>query len=69
MPEEVAQRLDAAGLRAAYDTRPAYQRNDDLGWIMHAKRDETCDKRPSRMTDERARGGLCMKRRWTGGRS
>ncbi|MEZ5721721.1 MAG: YdeI/OmpD-associated family protein [Paracoccaceae bacterium] len=37
MPDDVAARLDAAGLRAAYDARPPYQRNDYLGWIARAE--------------------------------
>ncbi|MEJ2036021.1 MAG: YdeI/OmpD-associated family protein [Maritimibacter sp.] len=45
MPDEIAARLEDAGLRAAYDARPAYQRNDYLGWIARAKRPETREKR------------------------
>jgi [protein-PII] uridylyltransferase len=33
------------GLRAAYDARPPYQRNDYLGWINRAKQDDTRQKR------------------------
>ena len=45
MPEDIAARLDAAGLAAAYAARPPYQRNDYLGWIARAKRPETRAKR------------------------
>ena len=31
MPDDVAEALDARGLRAAFDARPAYQRNDWMG--------------------------------------
>ena len=69
MPDDIAARLDAAGLRAAYDARPPYQRNDYLGWIARAKRDETREKRIAQMLDELADGGLYMKMAWKGGRS
>ena len=49
MPDDIASRLDAAGLRAAYDARPPYQRNDYLGWIARAKRPETREKRLAQM--------------------
>ena len=45
MPEDVADRLSAAGLRAAYDARPPYQRNDYLSWIDRARRPGTREKR------------------------
>lgn len=64
MPEDIAQRLDTAGLRAAYDARPAYQRNDYLGWIGRAKRAETREKRLVQMLDELKGGRLYMKMVW-----
>ena len=60
MPEDIAARLDAAGLRAAYDARPPYQRNDYLGWIANAKRPETREKRIRQMLDELRQGGVYM---------
>lgn len=60
MPEDIAARLDAAELRAAYDARPPYQRNDYLGWIERAKRSETRQKRIDQMIDELRRGGVYM---------
>lgn len=66
MPPEIAARLDAAGLRAAYEARPAYQRNDYLGWIARAKRPDTREKRIARMIEELGRGGVYMNMDWRG---
>ncbi len=60
MPDDVAAELEEAGLRAAYDERPPYQRNDYLGWIGGAKRPETRHKRIGQMLDELERGGVYM---------
>lgn len=68
MPDDIASRLDAAGLRAAYDARPPYQRNDYLGWIARAKRPETRGKRLAQMLDELRAGDVYMKMAWGGGR-
>jgi uncharacterized protein YdeI (YjbR/CyaY-like superfamily) len=51
---------------AAYDARPAYQRNDYLGWIAQAKREETKAKRLAQMLDELERGGVYMNMAWRG---
>jgi uncharacterized protein YdeI (YjbR/CyaY-like superfamily) len=67
MPPDIAGRLAAEGLDAAYAARPAFQRNDYLGWIARARRPQTREKRIAQMLDELARGGVYMKMRWTGG--
>lgn len=64
MPDDIAARLTERGLRAAYDARPPYQRNDYLGWIARAKRPETREKRVVQMLDELAGGRLYMKMKW-----
>lgn len=64
MPQEIAARLDAAGLRAAYDARPAYQRNDYLGWLARAKRPATREKRIAQMIGELEQGGVYMNMAW-----
>lgn len=64
MPEDIAARLDAAGLTAAYSARPPYQRNDYLGWIARAKRPETREKRLAQMLEELAGGRLYMNMPW-----
>lgn len=64
MPDPVRDALDARGLRAAYDARPWYQRNDYLGWINRAKRPETRLRRLAQMLDELERGDVYMKMAW-----
>ncbi len=66
MPENVRSALRERGLTAAYDARPAYQRNDYLGWIARAKRDDTKAKRLNQMLDELERGGVYMDMGWRG---
>lgn len=61
MPDDVRAELDERGLMNAYDERPAYQRNDYLGWIGRAKRLETRAQRISQMLDELESGGVYMK--------
>ena len=58
MPDFVAEALAGEGLRAAYDARPPYQRNDYLGWINRAKRDQTKQRRMQKMLAE-LRAGQC----------
>lgn len=60
MPTHVRTALREAGLIAAYNARPAYQRNDYLGWIGNAERDATKDKRVKQMLAELKRGGVYM---------
>ena len=64
MPDFVAQALEAEGLRELYDARPWYQRNDYLGWITRAKREETRQKRLRQMLDELKSGDVYMKMAW-----
>lgn len=66
MPDDVAARLAQDGLMDAYAARPAYQRNDYLGWIAQAKRPETRQKRITQMLDELSAGGVYMKMKWSG---
>ncbi len=67
MPHDIRDRLDSAGLRAAYDARPPYQRNDYLSWIARAKRPETREKRVAQMLEELKGGRLYMKMQWRRG--
>ena len=60
MPADVLEHLEAQGLLDAYNERPAYQRNDYLGWIGRAKRPETREKRLRQMLDELDVGGVYM---------
>lgn len=61
MPDFVREALDESGLMAAYGERPAYQRNDYIGWIVRAKRRETQEKRLNQMLDELRVGGVYMR--------
>jgi len=44
----------------AYHARPAYQRNDYIGWVTRAKREAMKQKRLNQMLDELERGGVYM---------
>ena len=60
MPPDVDQVLRSAGVLDAYRERPAYQRNDYLGWIGQAQRDVTRANRVRQMVDELRQGGVYM---------
>ena len=60
MPDFIRQALEARGLMEDYETRPAYQQNDYLSWIVRAKRRETQEKRLAQMLDELEEGGVYM---------
>jgi uncharacterized protein YdeI (YjbR/CyaY-like superfamily) len=64
MPDSVARALDADDLRTAYDARPPYQRNDYLGWINRARREDTKQKRLRQMLAELAAGEGYMNMPW-----
>ncbi len=66
MPDNVRDALEARGLRAQYEARPPYQRNDYLMWINKAQREETKRKRLDQMLDELAGGGVYMRMKWNG---
>ena len=68
MPDYVTRALDAEDLRAQYDRRPWYQRNDYVAWIDRAKREETRQKRLNQMLDELRAGDVYMKMAWRRGR-
>jgi uncharacterized protein YdeI (YjbR/CyaY-like superfamily) len=61
MPADVKLALEQNGLRADYDHRPAYQRNDYLAWITRAVRPEIRLKRLNQMLDELKKGGVYMR--------
>jgi uncharacterized protein YdeI (YjbR/CyaY-like superfamily) len=64
MPDVVAEAPEAQGLREAYEARPPYQRNDYLGWINRARRQETKDRRLAKMLAELAAGEGYMAMPW-----
>jgi uncharacterized protein YdeI (YjbR/CyaY-like superfamily) len=61
MPDFVTDALEESGLWDAYRSRPPYQQNDYIGWIVRAKREETRRKRLAQMLYELRRGDLYMK--------
>ncbi len=61
MPADLAEALRASGTRSDYESRPAYQRNDYVGWITAAKSAQTRSRRIAQMIEELARGGVYMK--------
>jgi uncharacterized protein YdeI (YjbR/CyaY-like superfamily) len=60
MPQDVQEALEQHGLMDEYLERPAYQRNDYLGWIKQAVLTETRQKRLQQMLDELEAGGVYM---------
>ena len=61
MPDLIRDRLVERGLMETYRSRPAYQQNDYIGWILRAKRKETRDKRLAQMLEELEHGDKYMK--------
>lgn len=64
MPNFIRDALNARGLMELYRSRPAYQRNDYIGWITRAKLEATKQKRLNQMLDELESGGVYMKMKW-----
>ena len=64
MPDDIEALLQERKLSAAYEARPAYQRNDYLAWIARAKRPETRSNRLEVMLTELAAGHGYMGMAW-----
>lgn len=64
MTNEIKNCLVKRDLFGAYNARPPYQRNDYMGWIGRAKRDETRLKRIDQMLAELEMGHTYMKMDW-----
>ena len=64
MPDFVRAALESHDLTDRYTQRPWYQRNDYLGWICRAKREETKTKRLQQMLAELRSGDVYMKMAW-----
>ena len=61
MPAFVRAALLEQGFMDAFRSRPAYQQNDYLGWIIRAKLEPTRQRRLAQMLDELAKGDRYMK--------
>jgi uncharacterized protein YdeI (YjbR/CyaY-like superfamily) len=64
MPKNIRAALNGQGLLKLYNARPAYQRNDYLGWISRARLEATKEKRIDQMLMELKLGDRYMKMRW-----
>ena len=60
MPSDIKSALVSANVVTDYEARPAYQRNDYIGWITRAARDQTRTKRINQMIAELKQGGIYM---------
>lgn len=67
MPQYVAKAIKDRGVIKAYNSRPAYQQNDYVWWITHAKREQTRQKRLAQMLAELESGGVYMGMKWNAG--
>ena len=61
MPSDIVDELAKHELMDAYRARPPYQRNDYIGWINAAKRDDTRKRRIAQMLQELRQGDKYMK--------
>lgn len=61
MPADVKRALEENAVRADYDHRPPYQRNDYVAWIDRAVRPDIRAKRLAQMIDELTKGGVYMR--------
>ncbi len=58
MPDFFRAALVARNLMEAWRSRPPYQQNDYIGWIMRAKLKATRQRRLEQMLDELEKGGV-----------
>lgn len=61
MPDDVREAMEERGVLPDYEARPAFQRNDYIGWIERARTPETRWRRIEQMLEELERGGIYMK--------
>ena len=64
MPPFISDALKENGLEEDYASRPPYQQNDYIGWIIRAKREQTRQKRLAQMLAELKSGNVYMKMKW-----
>ena len=67
MPSWIRQALVDAGLMEKYRSRPPYQRNDYLGWIIRPKLESTRQRHLAQMLQELESGDTYMNMPWGGG--
>ncbi len=64
MPDYLAKLLQDNKLEYKYRVRPAYQKNDYVGWIARAKLEKTKKKRIAQMISELKKGNVYMGMSW-----
>lgn len=68
MPDFVRRALSKSRLTDAYRSRPPYQQNDYIGWIMRAALEKTRQNRLVQMISELKKGNVYMKMAWKSGK-
>lgn len=66
MPSWIRQALVDAGLMEKYRSRPPYQRNDYLGWIIRPRLENTRQRHLEQMLQELRSGDVYMNMPWHG---
>lgn len=66
IPKFVQDALKEHSLEKEYRSRPAYQRNDYIGWITNAKQEKTQQKRLDQMIRELKERKVYMNMKYTG---
>ena len=64
LPDFIVDALVENNLDNIYRSRPAYQKNDYIGWIAKARNEKTLCKRLQQMLDELKDGDKYMKMRY-----
>jgi len=64
LPDFIDEALQEDGVERLYMSRPAYQKNDYIGWIGRARTEKTLIKRLEQMLEELKDGDKYMKMRY-----
>jgi len=64
LPDFIDEALQEDGVERLYMSRPAYQKNDYIGWIGRARNEKTLIKRLEQMLEELKDGDKYMKMRY-----
>lgn len=69
LPDFIDEAMKENCLEQSYRNRPAYQKNDYIGWIARSKTEKTLCKRLQQMLDELSDGDKYMKMEYRPGDS
>ena len=64
LPDFIDDALKENKLDRLYNSRPAYQKNDYIGWISRSRTEKTLIKRLEQMLDELRQGDKYMKMKY-----